>query len=444
MERKFYDIHYHLFDLSHPNLLAFLIREDLITRDAVRMLLAKLPFIINFLPVGALRFMPGKISQQVKDYIRYDAGNFRNLLSVMEGAIEYHFLYVEYFLKNVKPLFGRNAPTAYSKVVICPLLLDFGYKNLDNAGCFYNIPPGKPITSQVVDLLNAIYYYYNYDLILHPDREGRLKIIPTATVKEDKLFEIYPFLGINTRNYDLPAIVMLFDKYFRDYENDTSHSRREKLFRKLGTVKVDLEDMIFHRYEDPVTDFYSYLFAGIKLYPPVGFDPWPADEPAELEKVRFLYSECARRKIPLTVHCSDGGFITSPRARYLTDPSEGWAKVLSCHEYRHLKINFAHLGSQSKGQTRWTDTILSLIQENGNVFTDTSCQTPASDDYMKVKALMDDDTESNILFGSDFVINLIWSRSYNEYLDNFMRTTYLNDRQKQLLCETNPERFLFG
>ena len=57
---------------------------------------------------------------------------------------------------------------------------------------------------------------------------------------------------------------------------------------------------------------------------------------------------------------------------------------------------------------------------------------------------MNSGTESNILFGSDYVINLIWSGSYNEYLYNFIQTSCLDDRQKELMCEINPMRFLFG
>jgi hypothetical protein len=57
---------------------------------------------------------------------------------------------------------------------------------------------------------------------------------------------------------------------------------------------------------------------------------------------------------------------------------------------------------------------------------------------------MNESSESNILFGSDFVINLIWSNSYNEYLNNFIQSPYLDNRQKELISEINPERFLFG
>jgi len=445
MVKKFYDIHYHLFDLSHPNLLAFLLNDDLLTENSLKKLISRFPFILQVLPLWVLNLFPGQAVKKIKNYIRYDALNFKNLLSVMEGAIEYHFLYIEYFLKKEMKYFGDHRGAKFNKVILCPLLIDFGYKNLANEDCFYNLPPAKPVIDQVVDLINALWFYYNYDLILHPDKQSRLKLIPTDTPKEKKLFEIYPFLGLNTVNYDLEEIVRMFDKYFRAYEDDEDpKTRREKLFRKSGTIRTGIEDMIFRTKEEQDPDYYTYLFAGIKLYPPIGFDPWPEDNRKELEKVKFVYSECVRKKLPVTVHCSDSGFVTSPGARELTDPSGKWQKVLSRPEYRNLKINFAYLGSQSGTKTDWQETILKYIEQNKNVFTDCSCQTPFEADYEKIRKIMNSGRESGILFGSDFVINLIWSHSYNEYLNNFVCTPLLDERQKELMAVINPERFLFG
>jgi predicted TIM-barrel fold metal-dependent hydrolase len=445
IDRKFYDIHYHLFDLSHPNLLAFLLRDDLISKDSVQNVLKKLPFLAKLLPIGAAQLFPGKIAEKIKDYIQNDAGNFRNLLAVMENAVEYHFLYTEYYLLKEQVYFGSSGRMKFNKIVLCPLLMDFGYKNLNNSNCFYNLPPSKPIAKQVLDLLNAIGFYYRYDLIPHPDKQGRLKLIPSLRKKQEKLFEIYPFLGINTQNYDLVEVKELFDKYFTGYENDNQPGERQKkLFDKLGTIKVDLEDLIFRKKEKEDTEYYTYLFAGIKLYPPMGFDPWPEDNPSELEKVKFLYSECIRKGLPVTVHCSDGGFVTTPDAAFFTDPSKKWQKVLKNPDYRNLRINFAHLGSQSEGRSEWQTTIMNAIAAGNNIYTDCSCITPQSKDYATISRLINSSNEKNILFGTDFLINLLWSGSYNEYLDNFILNQHLTGHQKNLMCNLNPAKFLFG
>ncbi len=443
MIKRFYDIHYHLLDLSHPNLLAFLLRDDIITGESIKNVAQKLPFLMNFAPVGAVRFFPGKIARKIKDYITSDAVKFRNLLSMMENAVEFHFLLNDYYLQK-ENILNTNPSLSFDKIVLCPLLIDFGYKNLSNSGCYYNLPPTKPVAGQVSDVFTAIRFYYNYEITSHPVKDGQLKLIKTEKNREDKLFEIYPFLGINTRNYDLLEIKSLIDKYFPGYENDlTVEERHKKLFSRLGNVELQLEDLIFRNKEKQDPDHYAYLFAGVKLYPPLGFDPWPEDEPAELDKVKFLYSECVRKRIPVIVHCSDGGFKTSPDAGRLSHP-EKWIKVLNNSSFRNLKINFAHMGNQSTGQNEWLKTILWLMGKYENVYTDFSCLTPEEKDYETVKKIINNQTASRILFGSDFVINLLWSDSYNKYLQNFLNTSHLSDSDKIAFSSNNPEKFLFG
>jgi hypothetical protein len=445
MDHKFYDIHYHLFDLSHPNLTAFILRDDLITRKSVKKILIRLPFLLKIMPVWVVSLFPGKIAERIKEYLKHDASRVLNLLSMIEGAIEYHFLYNEFFLLKEKKHFGHSVNQGYNKIVICPLIIDFGYKGLDKPEYNYYPPPAKPISNQVIDLFNSIYFYYRYDLIISPENTSKFRLVPSREPKEKKLFEIYPFLGLNTRNYDLQGIRDLFEKYFRGYENDiTPSDRHDKLYNKMGTIKLDMDEMIFRNKEAEDPSYYSYLFAGIKLYPPLGFDPWPSDNQAELDKVKFLYDECVRLKLPVTVHCSDGGYKTSPEAETYTDPSLRWNEVLFRPEYRKLKINFSHLGSQSGIRTDWRETILRYITDNQFVYTDCSGMTPGINDYEVIRNIMNDKTESGILFGSDFIINLIWSGSYNEYLSNFLQSPFLDDRQKNLICNINPERFLFG
>lgn len=443
--RRLYDIHYHLFDLSHPNLQSFLLRDDLITKESIRKLIGKFPFLIRILPVWFIRLFAGKVSREVRELLQNDAGRVLNLLSMMEGAIEYHFLLVEYYLLNKHSGKTDSPLNGFSTLVICPLIIDFGYKGMEKADWFYNFPPAKPVVKQVIDVLNASYFYYNYDIIIHPDKPEKFKLIPATGNKENKFFEIYPFLGINTVNYELDEIAELLNKYFRGYENDrTPGERHAKLFRKLGTARIDIEDMIFRSKEKEESDFYTYLFAGIKLYPPLGFDPWPSHNMKELDKVKFLYSECIRKAIPLTVHCSDGGFITSPDSESFTNPAEKWKEVLNLPEYKNLRINFAHLGNQKEGRTEWRETIMDLIKPDGNVYTDCSCVTSGINNYATVKKIMNVNNESKILFGTDFIINLIWSDSYNQYLENLLETPHLTGYQKELISEKNPAKFLFG
>ncbi|GAH83666.1 unnamed protein product, partial [marine sediment metagenome] len=73
-------------------------------------------------------------------------------------------------------------------------------------------------------------------------------------------------------------------------------------------------------------------------------------------KVKLLYKTCVERNIPITTHCSNGGFKAASNPQELTDPGNNWAKVLK--KYPDLKINFAHFGS---GDNSWQQTIIKHI-----------------------------------------------------------------------------------
>jgi hypothetical protein len=401
---------------------------------------------MKLVPLGIVGWFSKRLAEEIRSYIADNSIPVKNTLSVFENAMEYHFLYVDYFLKNRKPFIGRNDideaenNIEFDKMILCPLMIDFGYKNLQRGDYFYNLPPRKPIVNQVVDLLNAIYYYYNKDITEHPakGKNNRLKIVDNKQSKNEKLFEIYPFLGLNTRNYDLEELEAMFSKYFSGYEDDNADSRHQKLFDKMGTVKVDLENL-----QDSSVDF-TYIFAGIKLYPPLGFDPWPADNNKELEKVIFLYNKCIEYRLPVTVHCSDKGFVADENAKTYTNPAENWSYVINNPEFKDLKINFAHMGKEFSGKTNWQDSIFKYITSNKNIYTDFSARGYSNKFYETLNADVNTDLKSNILFGSDFMINLLHIESYNEYLELFINTPAINNEMKKLFASGNAYQFLFG
>jgi predicted TIM-barrel fold metal-dependent hydrolase len=207
------------------------------------------------------------------------------------------------------------------------------------------------------------------------------------------------------------------------------------------------------------------IFAGIKIYPQLGFDPYPNDHSrlsketlteeldekederlnTELNKVRFLYQFCCERRIPIITHCSDGGYKTGDND-VLTSPEKKWKKVLE--EYPELTLNFAHFGSQSKSvEPQWRDAIIELSKQYPNVYTDISCNNSKPEYYEELEKLLNDPSHSElhrkVLFGSDFSINLLVTdvESYSEYMEAFAEATLSHQND---LCKHNPERFLFG
>jgi hypothetical protein len=112
---------------------------------------------------------------------------------------------------------------------------------------------------------------------------------------------------------------------------------------------------------------------GIKLYPALGFIPYPsiADRPKYIE----FYHWCIENDIPLTVHCQPDAF--NPRRPGGDDQNSSpiyWQKVLETEGLQNLRINFAHFGGGR--------TIAQLFDEYGKV--DTSSET-----YLITRILLD-------------------------------------------------------
>ncbi len=410
----FFDVHMHAMDLSHPNLLAFVARLGSI---APKLVLAGI----------------------AEPFVKEEEKKILNLLAIMENSIEDFFILAEYFLKNRTPVVGANnviqvGESTFNTMLITPLIMDFGYKNIKTA-TFYDMALGKPVVDQTTDILNAIKKYCTCEFAV---KEGTGTQVEGTTVPRVSrpLFEIYPFMGINTENYDIASLQELLDRCFSGYTGNWND-----LHANMGAFDGAIEKVG------------SNVFAGIKVYPPLGFDPWPEGNDDEMDKVEVLYKVCEEKRIPITSHCSDGGFVIDPNAKDKTNP-EKWRKVLG--QYPSLKLDLAHFGHQGDfvgfiHRHKWRETVVDLILSHDNVYTDIACLAFDDGFYRDLNQFLSGcDTEKRtrltekILFGSDFMINLLWANSYNEYLDLFLTTDKITDTEKIQFCNRNSAKFLFG
>jgi len=170
--------------------------------------------------------------------------------------------------------------------VLTPLIMDFS-PFIFSPETYYNRPPQKWIEAQIIDVLFAICTY----------REKR----PSGFLK------IYPFLGINTGHYTAEELSAFLEQWLGNYTKSEN----------------DIERRFLSYSFDAIADFQSYsIFRRIKLYPPMGFDPWPED-PAEREKVELLYSFAETKGVPITTHCDDQGYriISLEESLKFTAPS---------------------------------------------------------------------------------------------------------------------------
>lgn len=408
---KFYDIHCHAINMSHPCLLAF-----------ARRCLKSLKEISFSAMKGAFKnIASSRIYNEVLN-MTFSMRETQNLLSAMENDAGSLFLLQENCLLGnygfKPPLIQNNVMTVagakYSGMVLTPLIMDFGYQASEIPGIYYNKPAAKPVNEQIADLLNGIKKY--------------------CEKSEVNFFEIYPFIGINTKNYTANKISEILNKYFGEYEGKYSD-----LKSNMGKFNGDIKNTG------------SNFFAGIKLYPPLGFDPWPENDMDELKKLELLYSYCCEKNIPVTTHCDDEGFLVCDENEALayTSPErfEGALK-----NFPELKLNIAHFGRRTgRPISEWTSKICELMLRYKKVYTDFSFNG-AIDGYYEhlgnfintANIELKERIYKKLLFGTDFLINLLKIESYSHYIDKFSQTPFLPENLKANSACKNPEKFLFS
>jgi predicted TIM-barrel fold metal-dependent hydrolase len=435
----FYDAHCHALTLSHPNFLSFIETARNRKMESIYAQMSAPDYL-----VGAIFTKGGE--------------SMRNMLAVMENDVGSLFMLMEDDLlgKYAKP--GDPPPLLaggelvlgrlrFDKLVIVPLIMDFARKDLEPRRTYYDKPPAKPVSAQVRDVLIGIRDY--------------------RRARPQGFLEVRPFLGINTANYSPESLSALLETAFNGYERGTEAAT--KAFGAMKDFEFEAEPGLPLR------------FAGVKVYPPLGFDPWP-EEGGERDKVNLLYSFCEKRGIPITSHCDDQGFrvIALEKAWGYTSPAR-WRKVLEAHP--SLRLDLAHFGmqysrplvsakpasswslkslsqgarnlGQSLGQsltqpTEWRDEIIRLMLDYPNFYTDISFNGSEASYYAELIEFLGrlgrperEVVEERVMFGSDFMVNLTKIRSYADYY-RFYANSELPDEWKRRFGHDNPERFLTG
>jgi predicted TIM-barrel fold metal-dependent hydrolase len=197
-------------------------------------------------------------------------------------------------------------------------------------------------------------------------------------------------------------------------------------------------------------------FAGVKLYPPMGFRPignadLPASKfvpkskdlkgewdnfPKELDRVLHeFYRWCADKDVPIKTHTSPSQSPTR-NAEARSDPV-WWGRVLEC--YPGLRLNLGHLGGLNAKHTGRMDTVLRLMDQYDRVYADLAdyeevTTERASDvrevnwlfDYFKSRAsgarpkIAARKLWSRLMYGSDWLM-LGRAPKHGEYLKGWHR-----------------------
>ncbi|MFZ2780732.1 MAG: amidohydrolase family protein [Rectinemataceae bacterium] len=409
---EFYDIHFHALSMSHPSLLSYL--QTLRSRR-----------------LESIYSQVSSYDYLAKAMFRKGGERVQNLLAVMENEPGDTFLLMEDDLAGLYATSGDALPllsegllevggSSYGKLVAVPLIMDFSRPGPYKPDTYYNRLPQKPVEAQILDVLAGVKYYRR-------KRPGGF-------------LELHPFLGIDPANYSAASLAALLDKWFCGFV--PGRRAGASVFSRMKRYDLDGPSRAWSP------------FAGVKLYPPLGFDPWPTD-PLEREKVEYLYAFCEKRRIPIVTHCDDQGFrVISLEESWKRTSPRHYRSVLK--RYPELWLDFAHLGQQYTSvrfrtpRSSWRDEIFSLMVEYPNVYADFSFNGVEASYYVqlvealaRLPAATRDIAETRIMFGSDFMINLAKVRSYADYFRIFGASP-LSAEQKRRYASENPRRFLFG
>jgi predicted TIM-barrel fold metal-dependent hydrolase len=403
--------------------------EGVVNKDTIYLLLGSFGA-----PVAVAAGVPHTLLSQNRNFIKFFERDTRANISWFASQIK-TAIHDDVF----KTIVGSDS---ISRIIITPLLMDFD-------SCIKATDLGPDAKSC-------------------KDQFKRLK--DTILECSDCGIEIYPFMGFGLNQLHRPDSLQKLQEWWREF----GYSKEDRIKGLHGPLRQ------------------SGKAIGIKLYPPLGFNPCP--EPLPQAYLEF-YGWCNDNDIPLAVHCQESSYCANEdqkkKCHTYTHP-ENWRRLFSRHpELNTLRLNFGHFGGESQisrlvsygdndiatslNQSSWSYIIYELLDRCPNIYADLAAYDYSKQAFQEslgkllagsADALSGGERISEVLrkkliWGSD-VPMIISTPSFVEddkasYLrflqgfilsldDNPLSGSQANLRKEicQAVMRTNPARFLFG
>lgn len=350
---------------------------------------------------------------------------------------------------------------------------------------------------------NTIFVPLMFDLKFAVDStEARAALRCMKTKLQDELANIYceeENSGLLENNQNVNGFDMLFNTIDELLQENDHSSENLLAVSKMDAFDVQYKQLIalrnrhslvikpFFAVDSRRGDIFEKMkyalekdnFAGVKMYCPNGYSPLDP----RLDEV-YLY--CIEKNIPITAHCSFGGFATlenkvnvqgaiyndnqvipyegelkftkkvvqsggvEERALALNHP-DLWNAVL--YKYKGLKLNLAHMGIRNvdnqEKRYEWSNLIIKMMLEHENLYTDLSCMSKKeSIAYLWALAAKADQRcdfnlkiTDRIMFGTDFWLSMLF-KDLKLYMEDFESVFASHPKDLVRLKQINPKRFL--
>lgn len=169
--------------------------------------------------------------------------------------------------------------------------------------------------------------HYSHENVFYQTRRLREEVIEAGL---DNKALILIFAGLDLRKLDGNVDVQAFlNGYFREAGGLKPISERK------NPAELSNGDIV-----------------GIKLYPPIGFNPFSDTSANEIDPARkTFYEYCIQKRLPITVHCQSGsyhGFDVNKKIINKNAHPTNWERVMKAIDGDKLKINFAHFGGEEE------------------------------------------------------------------------------------------------
>lgn len=385
MQKCFIDTHCHVFNIVDIPLYASICGK--LKMGTIKR------FILAF---GAT--LGGSINIAKKDAIEEKVNNFKEFILFFERSVDSN---IEFILEEIKEnilSIDRNIDINTYNILITPLVMDF-------------------------------------DKVLEIEMPNEVLKEPKVERQYERIKEALKVLKLETHHYHKVCPFVGFD--LRKLLDENKFNNFKDFF------------MLNYEGSQNFNNLKSGQLLGIKLYPSLGFNPYPHKDNEQTKYIEF-FKWCCENDIPITSHTQKSSYYIGLDKDSVDDFSTpaNWEKMLAKNpSLSNLRINFAHFGGEDGvddmfddfiginlhiDKDSWTYKIIKMLKDYPNTYADISAYNYSEEKYRKILAQVFEYDNNNRFGDSGYKLidKLLWGSDIPMVVsDKSYRKGFKNDKE---------------